>query len=481
MASAIAEVIRVPTTSGRAPNWSLFGTHASLKTKSMMPTWLNSGRDSPYRRMKKNAISARTPTAMAVSVQRRNTSGSRAADGRSWNERSSWVAVPAAISSARRDRRAVAGQAIDLLLGGGVDRLRERRVLELLRHALAIAERVVEEALDQLRLLLGQAGFAHVLVDEQERARGDRVRLIAGRVDRAEAQVLRHRQAVAGRRGRLQRRRDEVAGLVLQVREREAVREGVRLLDVADRAVVLLDAGGDAVVALGAGARRPLDRLVDAPAVLQLWGVGGEERGEQLGRARLVRAVADRDVGARELRARVPLGDRRVVPLRDLAEEDVGDGLAVELEALLDAVDVVGHGDRAEHARDVDRVALLLGGRDLLVLHRGVGGAEVDGAGGELGDAAAGADRLVVDGRALGVLEAGRPFAVDGGREGRARAVDRPALLGGLGGRVRRAGAAGAAVVGAAGGEAEGEGAATGERDDGALELQGRSSCESSM
>src|SRR3954453_1462089 len=121
MASAITEVIRVPTTSGRAPNWFLFGTHWSLKTKSMMPTSLNSGRDSPYRRMKKNAISARTPTAIAVSVQRRNTSGSRAADGRWWKERSSGVAVPAAISSARPDRRAVADQPVDLRLGLGLD------------------------------------------------------------------------------------------------------------------------------------------------------------------------------------------------------------------------------------------------------------------------------------------------------------------------------------------------------------------------
>src|SRR3954468_10375722 len=350
MASAITEVIRVPTTSGRAPNWFLFGTHWSLKTKSMMLTSLNSGRDSPYRRMKKNAISARTPTAVAGTLQRRNPPGSRAADGRSWNERSSWVAVPAAISSARRDRRAVAGQAIDLLLGGGVDRLRERGVLELLRHALTIAERVVEEALDQLRLLLGQAGLAHVLVDEEERARGDRVGLIAGRVDRAEAQVVRHRQAVAGCRGRLQRRRDEVAGLVLQVREREAVREGVGLLDVADRAVVLLDAGGDAVVALGAGARRPLDRLVDAGAVLPLGRVVGEECREELRRSRLVVAVADRNRLVGYLLSRVGRGGGGVVPVLDVAEEDVRDGLAVELEPLVDALDVVGHGDGAEHA-----------------------------------------------------------------------------------------------------------------------------------
>ena len=118
---------------------------------------------------------------------------------------------------------------------------------------------------------------------------------------------------------------------------------------------------------------------------------------------------------ARQLRARVLARDLRVVPLLDLAEEDVGDGLAVELEALVDAVDVVGDRDRAEDRRDVDGVAaLLLGGRELVVLHRRVGGAEVDGARAELRDAAAGADGLVVDGRALVLLEAGGPLLVDG-------------------------------------------------------------------
>ena len=55
------------------------------------------------------------------------------------------------------------------------------------------------------------------------------------------------------------------------------------------------------------------------------------------------------------LDAAVELRDRRVVPLLDLAEEDVGDRRAVELQALVDAVDLVRDGHRAEHGRDVDR------------------------------------------------------------------------------------------------------------------------------
>src|SRR3954451_6308943 len=243
--------------------------------------------------MKKNPISARTPTAIAVSVQRSSRSGSREAGDRSNAERSPWVIVPAAMRrSGRLDRRAVALQAVDLGLGLLLDRPGERRVLQLLRRVLALAQRVVQPRLDLRRLVLRDAGLAHVLVDEQERAGGDRVGLGARRVDRAEAQVAGDLDALAGRRGGLERRRDVVAGLVLDVRGVEVVRERVGLLDVADAAVVLLHAAGDAVVALGAGARRPLDRLVHARAALPLGRVVGEEAREQLGRAGLVGAVA---------------------------------------------------------------------------------------------------------------------------------------------------------------------------------------------
>src|SRR3954451_3016985 len=166
--------------------------------------------------MKKYAISARTPAAIAVSVQRSSRSGSRAAGDRSNTERSPWVSVPAAmLRSGRLDRRAVALQGVDLGLRLLLDRGRERRVLQLLGRVLARGQRVVEPRLHARGLVLRDAGLAHVLIDEQERPRGDRVGLVAGRVDRAEAQVAGDAQAVAGRRRRLERGRDEVAGLVL--------------------------------------------------------------------------------------------------------------------------------------------------------------------------------------------------------------------------------------------------------------------------
>ena len=79
---------------------------------------------------------------------------------------------------------------------------------------------------------------------------------------------------------------------------------------------------------------------------------------------------------------RVQRLDRGVVPGLDLAEEDVGDRLAVELQAGLHAGQVVGDGDRAEEHRDLHGGAAVLGDRFFIGgLQRRVAGAEVDGLG----------------------------------------------------------------------------------------------------
>ena len=114
-----------------------------------------------------------------------------------------------------------------------------------------------------------------------------------------------------------------------------------------------------------------------------------------LGRARAVGAVGDDDVGVGQLRARVVGGDRRVVPLLDVALEDLRDRVGRELQ-LVDAVDVVADRDRAEQDREVEEVAAL----DLRlvgVLVRRVGAAEVDRPVGEVLAALARAAAAVVD------------------------------------------------------------------------------------
>ena len=76
------------------------------------------------------------------------------------------------------------------------------------------------------------------------------------------------------------------------------------------------------------------------------------------------------------------------------AEEDAGDGFSGELDGVLEAGEVVGDADGAGalgYLNDGLHVGELLVGEGV------VGGAEVDGAGLDLLDAAAGADGLVVD------------------------------------------------------------------------------------
>src|SRR2546422_11322709 len=86
--------------------------------------------------------------------------------------------------------------------------------------------------------------------------------------------------------------------------------------------------------------------------------------------------------------------DPGVVPLRDLAEEDVGQDLGCEAELGI-AGEVVRGDHGADHGRDVEQ---LTGRRlQLLVGHRAIGGAEIYRAGGDLADAAAAAGGLVVE------------------------------------------------------------------------------------
>ena len=117
----------------------------------------------------------------------------------------------------------------------------------------------------------------------------------------------------------------------------------------------------------------------------------------------------------------IELLDRRVVPVLDLAEEDLGERRAVEHElARLDAVEVDDRHDAAHHRRELDEAVLV----ELLALQRRVGGAEGHGLGLDLLDAAARADRLIVQADAGLLLIGVRPLGVDRIGEGGAGAGD---------------------------------------------------------
>src|SRR5690606_14601448 len=112
--------------------------------------------------------------------------------------------------------------------------------------------------------------------------------------------------------------------------------------------------------------------------------------GEVEGGARALGAVDDADRGVGQGEARVERGDLRRVPGRDLAEEDVGQHRAGELQrAWRQAFDV----DDGNHAADRRGELAEAGLGQLFARQRLVAGAEVHRALPDLGDAAARADR----------------------------------------------------------------------------------------
>ena len=121
------------------------------------------------------------------------------------------------------------------------------------------------------------------------------------------------------------------------------------------------------------------------------------------------------------LSAGIEIRDRLVVPFLDLAEVDVGEQRARELDrARRDAFDVHDRHDAADDRRKLHEAGRL----QILGLQRHVGRAEVDGLGLDLRDAAARADRLVVHADVGLLLVRLRPLGVDGIRKRRAGAGD---------------------------------------------------------
>src|SRR3954452_4594873 len=164
----------------------------------MTPYFANTGSDSVSSRMKKYAIRTRIAAASPVSTHRNRRSGSRDSGDRA-SARPPPVRVPVAISAAA-DGLPVALQAVDLGLRLGVQVVREPRVGDLARDGLTGALGVLQEGLQPLGALRVLAGLADVLIGQQERQRGDRIRLRAGRVDGRDPQVFRDLEALAGGR-----------------------------------------------------------------------------------------------------------------------------------------------------------------------------------------------------------------------------------------------------------------------------------------
>src|SRR5437879_11737318 len=127
----------------------------------------------------------------------------------------------------------------------------------------------------------------------------------------------------------------------------------------------------------------------------------------------------DRLIG--QLQASVRAGDLRIVPLADLAEVNIGEQLGGQLYlAWGDAIDIHDRHDAAHHHRELNETVFL----ELFELERRVRSAEVDRLGHDLLDAAARADRLVVQSDSGLLLVGICPLGVNGIRECGAGASD---------------------------------------------------------
>src|SRR5581483_2877904 len=309
---------------------------------------------------------------------------------------------------------------LDRLLRDDEHRLRDRLEEQLRPVGLPLRDRPEEE-------LPEVGGLRAVRRDDHVRVGGDRIREreLLRRIDDREG-VRRVRLLVArGRReDALEARRRVLAGLVLHREVAQVVVERVGDVDVADRAGRLRDAACDAGAAALPGADGPVDG--DAGAVLRLprRARGRQEVGEVVGRARVVRAVDDRDLRARQADALVQPLDRRIVPLRDLAYEDLRQGCAVHVQQVLHAGQVVDDGGRGERPRDLNAS---LAGRELIRRERRVARAEVDRAVRHGGDAGTGADAAVLELVPVRGAERGRPLLDERLHERAARTGDRDA------------------------------------------------------
>src|SRR5205807_2021458 len=91
----------------------------------------------------------------------------------------------------------------------------------------------------------------------------------------------------------------------------------------------------------------------------------------------------------------VDLGQGRIIPFLDFPQKNVGQNLSREVDLALDGGKIVSRDIRAEHCGNMEK--LEGSAFELLIGHGAIAGAEVDRAGLNLFNAAAAANRLIVD------------------------------------------------------------------------------------
>ena len=137
----------------------------------------------------------------------------------------------------------------------------------------------------------------------------------------------------------------------------------------------------------------------------------GQVVGEDKGRARAVGTAYRRDILRRQFHAGIEIGNRFVVPLAYFAEIDVAQHLACQTHVTgFDARQINHRHHAADHRGKLDQTLFF----KLFRAERRIRGAEIHGLGGNLADAAAGADGLIIHFYAGSLLIGFSPFGVNG-------------------------------------------------------------------
>jgi hypothetical protein len=191
----------------------------------------------------------------------------------------------------------------------------------------------------------------------------------------------------------------------LHIAVRDFVGFGVDQFDITDGVRGILDRAGDALTAFAAEAHRPVHRRTFADLSFPFIADLREIISPTVSCAAAFGSVDDDDLIRRKLDAFVGASDHRVIPLSDLAEVYSRQRVRSEIQGGVDAGDVVRRNYATQHGGKVQDAGavLVLVGLELVVVHGAIGGAEIDGAFGDLLDAASRANGLVID-EQIGVL-----------------------------------------------------------------------------
>ena len=211
----------------------------------------------------------------------------------------------------------------------------------------------------------------------------------------------------------LEVRAQKLAVFILELGIGHFILLGIGVFDITDGPAHHLHLAGHAFIAFAADAagRRPLHRFAGSHFLFPLRRNHGQVAGIDKGGSGTVAAMHHGDGLGGEFHIGVKALDGRVVPPGDFAEVDISQQFPAQLQ--LSRTDA-GNVDHRHHAADdhgkLDQTVLV----QVLGFERLIRSAEIHGLGLDLGDAAAGADGLVIDlDPGEGIILVG-PLGIDG-------------------------------------------------------------------